>query len=296
MTLNNIDTIDDQLNMGTTNCKPKSKNKNKIFNKNNIRNCKLSCFYVNARSIRNKKNELLAQIETENPDIVGITETWLNDEIDYLNEFKLVGYNNFSKNRTHKRGGGIIIFIRDSIKMVQINMETNAVYDLLLTEIILNTNNKLLFGIIYRPPNQNEQTDQLMFQELETHVANKELILIGDFNYPTVNWETHTADHEGERIINYIEDNFYIQKVTQPTRGDNILDLVMCSDDDLISTVEVGDRFSTSDHNIIRFEINTKLCKNINEEMIPDYKKTNFQTLRNEMANVNWDSTMAKKI
>jgi len=46
--------------------------KTKGINDNKI----ISCFYVNARSIVNKLDELVLYLSHEKPDIVGITESW----------------------------------------------------------------------------------------------------------------------------------------------------------------------------------------------------------------------------
>ena len=41
----------------------------------------LTCIYTNAQSIVNKHYELQAIVDTYNPDIIGVTETWLNAKI-----------------------------------------------------------------------------------------------------------------------------------------------------------------------------------------------------------------------
>lgn len=73
------------------------KNKNKENRKEETFN-KLSCFYVNARSIMNKMDELELYLIQEKPDIVGITETWLYEEIEDT-EISAEGYTVFRKDR-----------------------------------------------------------------------------------------------------------------------------------------------------------------------------------------------------
>lgn len=256
---------------------------------------KLTCLYVNARSIRNKKNEILALIETENRDIVAFTETWLNNDIDFVDEYKLEGYNLLNKNREHKKGGGILLYVNNNINIVRVDEDKNESYDLLVIEIYLNKNERLTFGTVYRPPNQTEQNDIQMLEDINATIKNQGTILVGDFNYPGINWNQHTSDTEGEKLLNFIDDKFYSQKVDKPTRGNNFLDLVICSDEDLIGKLEVGDKFSTSDHHIIRFEINTTLQRNANNDLIPDYKRANFANLRNEIKAINWDLMLENK-
>ena len=54
----------------------------------------LKCIYFNARSIVNKLDELQLYIDKETADIIGITETWLNEEISdvELNIFMITLY------------------------------------------------------------------------------------------------------------------------------------------------------------------------------------------------------------
>eukprot|EP00061_Rhincodon_typus_P000009 g10035.t1 len=53
--------------------------------------------YLNARSIRNKVDELTGQIITNEYDLVAITETWLQDGHDW--ELSIQGYQTIRKDR-----------------------------------------------------------------------------------------------------------------------------------------------------------------------------------------------------
>ncbi len=65
----------------------------------------MSVLYMNARSLLPKRDELLANVVTEKPDVIPITETWIKP--DYLiSEFPIPGYESFHKSRAHKKGEG----------------------------------------------------------------------------------------------------------------------------------------------------------------------------------------------
>ncbi len=49
------------------------------------------------------------------------------------------------------------------------------------------------------------------------------------------------GDQEGNRLVEMVEDSFLTQILNQPTRENNILDLVLATDPDLISNCEVGE-------------------------------------------------------
>ncbi len=67
--------------------------------------------YMKARSLLPKRDEILAYAVMEKPDVIAITETWIKP--DYLmSEFSITGYESFQKSRAHKKGGGVICYIK----------------------------------------------------------------------------------------------------------------------------------------------------------------------------------------
>ena len=62
---------------------------------------------MNARSIINKKDELNIMVDDIKPHIIGITESWANNDITYYAELGLEGYAMFMKDRMGRRGGGV---------------------------------------------------------------------------------------------------------------------------------------------------------------------------------------------
>ncbi len=49
------------------------------------------------------------------------------------------------------------------------------------------------------------------------------------------------GDQEGNRLVEMIEDAFLTQTLNQPTRENNIRDLVLVTDLDLIRNCEIGE-------------------------------------------------------
>ena len=90
--------------------------------KNNIKiiNNEVKCIYFNARSIVNKQKELELIIREEDLDIIGISETWLNDKITD-EELFINGYTLFRNDRNDKiktRGGGVALYIRNELQPI----------------------------------------------------------------------------------------------------------------------------------------------------------------------------------
>ncbi len=91
---------------------------------------------------------------------------------------------------------------------------------------------------------------------------------------------TEHGDQEGNRLIEMAEDSFLSQLVTQPTRGNNMLDLVLTTDTDLISDCEVGEILSGCDHHMIGFRSRTKHQLTEIKSKVPDNRNANFDFAR----------------
>ena len=126
----------------------------------------LKIIFFNARSIRNKFSEIIAFIHSEPIDILGITETWLNTESkDIESAYNIPGYKMFHKDRTAKRGGGVLFYIKECLNPTEISIKTK--FDILNVCVRLHhqTHN---FIIVYRPPNQSERSDNDFYRTLST--------------------------------------------------------------------------------------------------------------------------------
>ena len=71
---------------------------------------------MSVRSIVNKKNELNIMVQDSNPHIIGITESWANEDISDA-ELGLTGYVMFRRDRIGRRGGGVNLYIKEYNQM-----------------------------------------------------------------------------------------------------------------------------------------------------------------------------------
>ena len=80
---------------------------------------------LNGRSIINKKNELDIMVDEIKPHIIGITESWANNDITDA-ELGLEGYEMFRKDRMGKRGGGVLLYIKVTIPAYEVQLHEEA--------------------------------------------------------------------------------------------------------------------------------------------------------------------------
>ena len=220
----------------------------------------------------------------QKPDIVGITESWIStDTTDFEGEYELSGYKIFKKDRIGRKGGGVLLYVKEGLNPVDCDLVTEHE---MLGVVLKNLKRELYLYLVYRPPHQTVEKDISLYSKLSTVIKDKFCIITGDFNCPKINWKNKTADVEGRRLLDFASDELLTQWVNEATRGNNILDLVFSSEDNLISNIEVKDKLGKSDHNIVEFEIKTNFSQKKRSFMKPDFKKANFEKLRNEASKI----------
>ena len=256
----------------------------------------------NAQSIRNKIELFRAMIASEELDIIGITETWIQEETkDFIGEYQIPGYKLFKKDRLNKKGGVVMLYIRNHLNPTDCRIETEFE---VIGANINSLGKKMSVLITYRPPHQSQELDEELYRQLGQQVNNKLSIVMGDFN-AAVNWDTmnSTSYTEGSRLLEFVNNEFLHQWVHKPTRGENILDIVLTTEDDLISNLTVGENIGKSDHQIVRFQINIphQKVKKVIKKL--DYQKSNWIQLKeytrileydeSSDVDVHWDSLVA---
>ena len=90
-----------------------------------------------------------------------------------------------------------------------------------------------------------------------SRLNNPVITIVGDFNLPDVNWESDLAPDDGVqlKLSEYFFDNGFIQFYNNPTRNDNILDLLFCNDPMFVSHLVTSGPVSTSDHDSLIFSL-----------------------------------------
>ena len=104
-------------------------------------------------------------------------------------ELELTGYVMFRRDRIGRRGGGAILYGKQSIQAAEIKLEREADYDEAVWCKIVSGNSKLTIGLVYRSPNINEE-DNIKIQNVIKEVSKGECIIMGDFNHGDIQWKS----------------------------------------------------------------------------------------------------------
>ena len=109
---------------------------------------------------------------------------------------------------------------------------------------------RLVIGVIYRSPNATDEQNRKLISMIGeiTRMQHTELLIIGDFNYPGIDWSLETSNGTGQEheFMEGFRDWFLWQHVTEPTRyrlnqRANILDLVMTNEQAMVENIDYGE-------------------------------------------------------
>lgn len=146
---------------------------------------------------------------------------------------------------------------------------------------------KTLVGVCYRPPSSLKINDNALF-ELVRKACRENVLIMGDFNWSELDWTRPESLADTHPLVKCINDNFLFQAVTEDTRGKNIIDLVLVTEETMIENLRVGEPFGTSDHQIIRWDFLAKKEINKLESETFNYFKADYETMREEVKKRDW--------
>ncbi|XP_077997350.1 uncharacterized protein LOC144450581 [Glandiceps talaboti] len=245
---------------------------------------------LNCQSVRAKLPNFLSLIDSEKPDIIIGTESWLNKNITNGEIFP-DDYQAFRRYRVHDTHGGVFIATSNTlIATERPDLATDC--EIIWVTIQLKGLKPLYIGAFYRPPS----TDSTYITELQKSLGKKpahaHVWLLGDFNLPDINWDTNCFKSGGRhahtsKLLLDISQEFNLhQVVTEPTRDNNILDLAFTSNTSLVNSVQV--KAGISDHDIVIIHDHLRPIKfKPKPRKIYLYKKGNMNLISDDLISLN---------
>ena len=194
-------------------------------------------------------------IEDMKPDLIFITETWLHPDIKNA-EVMLTGFcEPIRKDRTGRRGGGCIMYAKEGLTLREEIIVGSEDTESVWATLIGGNGSKTTIGLCYVPPNDREADVKLHHIYREVCRENKQCVIIGDFNHRTIDWDIPRAEHADQEFLEAVQDCYLTQHVREPTRGENILDLILSTEVHMIEDTTILPPLSNSDHNVISFSL-----------------------------------------
>nr|XP_055025620.1 uncharacterized protein LOC129415608 [Misgurnus anguillicaudatus] len=166
--------------------------------------------HINIRSLVSKFEQIQFILTKSNLDFLCLSETWLKANSPSA-AITVPGYQILRRDRAKSKGGGVMIYIKNSILYEEINL-ADCDLECIGLKIILSPQMSFSLIVLYRPPNSNID----FYEKLQSMLSNcnfdKEVMIMGDFN---VNWE----DRVVRKNLKQITDRFDLTQVIKgPTR------------------------------------------------------------------------------
>lgn len=128
---------------------------------------------------------------------------------------------------------------------------------------------------------------------------------MGDFNYKGIlweNWSTPGMSESSEEFlfIEALRDCYLYQHVTQPTRvrhgqEPSILDLIITNEERMVEGLKYLSPLGKSDHVILSFDLRCYTDQSQTERSIVCYEKGNYEAMRKELKQVNWEAELTQR-
>ena len=217
--------------------------------------------HLNVRSLMPSIDDVIDTLDSQNLDILCLSETWLKPDID--NNFLVFpGYRTVRRDRPGPgdgsgKGGGVCVIHRETLRVETLKVASagRAIESLWLSVMSVTT---IVIGVIYRPPSApvSASLDDIQDQLAHAIGNGKPVYLLGDFNFDLL----QPARPEVRRYIQIIQDLNMKQLVTDPTRPESgsLIDHILVRSTDDVTTARVIPN-SCSDHDLVVAE--TPLCR-----------------------------------
>ena len=138
---------------------------------------------------------LKAEVKVFDPDIIGITESWTDDRISD-EEIQIEGFAMFRQDRLVSKGGGVLLYIRDSLVASAIKLD-NDFPEQVWCKLRYNGHHDILVGVCYRTPTENVygHIAHEQLRDLFLKISDRDFILMGNFNYKGIDWSNKCSDN-----------------------------------------------------------------------------------------------------
>ena len=225
-------------------------------------------------------------------DVIAISESWLSDNDN--DTFCLEGYDILSCSRLNKKGGGVVLYIRESLQHKYLPEKSKCIdncAEILSVEITLEKDKKVTICCIYRAPNTNLDTlSDFMNNTIFRNNRNKTIYVCGDFNVDLLQYDKHRDTN------NFIDQLYSLglhPLITRPTRitshSKTLIDNIYTTD--VTSCIQSGLIINDmTDHlpifQITEYKHNKKMPIIFNSKRLNN--ESNINTLINDLVKADW--------
>jgi len=255
--------------------------------------------YTNCQSLQSKIQELTALTIERKPDLILLTETWCNNNVNNAS-LAIQGYSietDLRRDRTDTGngiGGGLLVYSKDGVKVLSCDRYSVNNFNQFCCFKLLTSGVPLTVVLVYRPPSAGPTNTDMLCDIVKN--SGPDTLIVGDFNLPGIDWEMETADARGRELLKAAQEENFSQLVSFPTHTKgNVLDLVLTNCPERIVSVEDIGRLGRSDHVIMEIVGMVGASKSQEDKRTLNWKKADWDTMREELRLTNWRKEIASR-
>ena len=152
----------------------------------------LKVCHLNAQSMEPHFSDIISIMKVDKVHILAISESWLKPKRS-SKLFKVAGYNLFRRDRIGKRGGGVAIYVHESIKCTLVDQSNHPRKYVKRPEFLMLLLSfghfNVLVSVVYSPPKCGYWSD-VAESFFNCNIPYDYSILLGDFN---INWNSASS-------------------------------------------------------------------------------------------------------
>ena len=258
--------------------------------------------------------ELHHYLESYVPDIVILNETWLKESINDNEILPSNLYTVFKRDRSpeshpadednpkkfRRNGGGVLIAISNSLAASFKIIPLKCMAEMLAVEIVFENKTKIIISTCYRVGTLGLSNAEEILKGVSTLTRKKsvkKVILVGDVNFPHINWSDGTGVSTIDNtFLNGFAECGMVQCIHSSTHNKgSILDILLSKSKNHVCNLKLlNDKsYCYSDHYPITFDIKTKyIRRNLPKRKMYNFNRADWPSIKSELNSVNWANVM----
>ena len=238
-------------------------------------------------------------------------------------ELNIPGFKIYRCDRQDREKGGVIIYARDYFEVTESSKFSNGICELLTLKLP-----QLNYHVVclYRPPDTTSEELNEPLKLIDDYIkkcgSEEKVLFLGDMNFPFLKWKSVediiypviTAgdiidkQNQAKAMLELTDKYFMQQVITEPTRENNILDLLFSTHSEEIVNISVEKVSNViSDHNFVYFSIPgednvAKTAKQAEtyslQNDLSDFQfwseKCNWTKVKEDLQNTDWNSIICE--
>ena len=246
--------------------------------------------HINLNGLRNKLNELISILEYRKSDVLLVSDSRLNEATPDV-YIEIPGYKILRKDRSFKKGGGLVVYYRNNLKITLENEFKIKECESLVFKIGISRRKFARVAHIYRPPNSKVQTFLESLESLFTSIdlTSEPFCILGDINIDFL-----SNNVTKQRYCNLLNSFDLRQVLAAPTRITNTTATLL---DHIVLNVAIQNFHTYVLNNSCSDHQGTELYLNIKYDTVPQHHKyITFRCMRQfkqnkfraNLSDINW--------